>query len=73
MRADGEVFPIFSEIELALSKLPKWMQDEGRMWDATLFFKPMSTFSSRGGLMERTQSHEAAKGGFTGELPDLTT
>lgn len=35
------MFPIYSEIELALKRLPKWMKDEGRMWDAALFFKPM--------------------------------
>jgi hypothetical protein len=35
---------MLGEIELALSKLPKWMKDEGRMGDASLFFKPMSRF-----------------------------
>jgi hypothetical protein len=40
--ADEEVFPLFGEIELALSKLPGWMKDEGRIWDASLFFKVMS-------------------------------
>lgn len=37
---------MLGEIELALSKLPKWMKDEGRMGDASLFFKPMRGFSS---------------------------
>jgi hypothetical protein len=43
--ADVQVFPILGEIELALNKLPSWMRDEGRMWDASLFFKPMSELS----------------------------
>lgn len=41
-----QIFPIYSEIELAIKNLPKWMKDEGRMGDAALFFKPMRTYTA---------------------------
>jgi len=71
--ADEEVFPLFGEIELALSNLPRWMKDEGRIWDASLFFKVMSTYTGDNQADRRTQDYEAAKGGFIGESSQGST
>jgi hypothetical protein len=60
--ADEEVFPLFGEIELALNKLPGWMKDEGRIWDASLFFKVMSTYIIGTLLMEGPKVMRQPKG-----------
>jgi hypothetical protein len=60
--ADEEVFPLFGEIELALKNLPGWMKDEGRIWDASLFFKVMSTFPTGSRLMSGPKVMRQPKG-----------
>jgi len=67
------VFPLFGEIELALKKLPGWMKDEGRIWDASLFFKVMSTYTGDKQADRRTQDYEAAKGCLFGEFVQAYT
>jgi hypothetical protein len=65
---------MLGEIELALKRLPKWMKDEGRSADASLFFKPMSEHivawmnSDRMKLRIRAENQKTAKRCCTGKL-----
>lgn len=67
------MFPIYGEIELALKRLPKWMKDEGRVWDAALFFKPMRQLihvelSRCRADASRSQDPQTTKGSGPGQL-----
>jgi hypothetical protein len=42
-----QLFSVLNEIALAVKRLPTWMRDEGRMWDAMLAFKFMRELSSQ--------------------------
>ncbi|ORY28000.1 Aldehyde/histidinol dehydrogenase [Naematelia encephala] len=37
----SDLWPILHEIELAVKRLPGWMKDEGRLWDAIFTFQTM--------------------------------
>jgi hypothetical protein len=45
-----------------LNKLPGWMKDEGRIWDASLFFKVMSTSTTGSRLMTGPKVMRQPKG-----------
>lgn len=36
-----QLYPVMNEIDIAVRRLPGWMKDESRIWDAILSFKAM--------------------------------